>query len=254
MPAYRLLASAFFFLSGAALLTEAARGADFRVENAVFADGQSQPQSQGVTIFHAGLVYDFLLNEPAEVIVFDQAHRRFVLFSVNRQMRSEISMADVQAFVSRVRQRLAGYPDANYKWLSDPAFEESFDRQSAELTLKSSSISYTAEVQATDSAVAAQYREFSDWYAQFNHALNPAKSWPPFPRMRLNEALQRYQGVAKEVHLSAALDPNKPPIKITSRHQLVLQLDASDMNRLAKLRDYEQSFKSVSFADYRKGK
>jgi hypothetical protein len=106
---------------------------------------------------------------------------------------------------------------------------------------------------STAPAVAAQYREFSDWYAQFNHMVNPA-SWPPFPRMKLDEAIERNQGVAKEVHLSAALNPNDTPIKITSRHQLVLQLDASDTNRIAKAREYLQSFADVSFAEYRKGK
>ena len=126
------------------------------------------------------------------------------------------------AFVNRAKQRLAGHPNPNIKWLADPSFEESFDRESSELTLKSPSITYQAQVQATDPAVAAQYREFSDWYAQFNHALNP-KSWPPFPRMMLNEAIERHQGVAKEVHLTAVLSPQDAPIKITSRHQLALR-------------------------------
>ena len=128
MPAYRVLAAALFFFSGTALLTEAAQAADFRVDNRVFVEGQSQPQSQGVTIFHEGLVYDFL-NEPAEVIVFDKAHRRFILLDLARHVRSEISTDDVQAFVDRVKQRLAGHPNPNVKWLADPSFEESFDRE-----------------------------------------------------------------------------------------------------------------------------
>ena len=101
--------------------------------------------------------------------------------------------------------------------------------------------------------MAAQYREFSDRYAQFNLALNP-KSRPPFPRMMLNEAIERHQGVAKEVHLTAALSPKDAPIKITSRHQLAAQLDAADMNRVAEAREYLRSFPSVSFREYRQGK
>ena len=192
-------------LSGRGSRPEAAQAADFRVDNTVYVEGQSQPQSQGVTIFHQGLVYDFL-DEPAEVIIFDKAHRRFILLDITRHVRSEISIDDVQTFVNRVKQRLSGHPNPNVKWLADPSFEESFDRESSELTLKSPSITYQAQVQATDPAVAAQYREFSDWYAQFNLALNP-KSWPPFPRMMLNEAIQRHQGVAKEVHLDRSLGP-----------------------------------------------
>ena len=127
MPAYRVLAAAMFLLFGTTL-SEAAQAADFRVENTVFVEGQSQPQSQGVTIFHEGLVYDFL-NEPAEVIIFDKAQRRFILLDVGRHVRSEISADDVQRFVERVKQRLSGHPNPNIKWLADPSFEESFDRQ-----------------------------------------------------------------------------------------------------------------------------
>ncbi len=252
MPTYRVLATAMFFFSATALATEAARAADFSVDNTVFVEGQSQPQSQGVTIFHEGLVYDFL-NEPSEVIVFDQAHRRFILLDLSRRLRSEISTGDVQAFVNRAKQRLAGHPNPNIQWLADPSFQETFDHPSSELTLKSDSITYQARIQATDGAVAAQYREFSDWYAKFNHTLNP-KSWPPFARMMLNEAIQRRQGVAKEVHLTAILNPKAAPIKVSSRHQLAAELDSADMNRLAEVREHLQNFRSVSLGEYRQGK
>ena len=206
MPTYRVLATALFLCFGTPLMIRAVRAADFRVDNAVYAEGQSQPQSQGVTIFYEGLVFDFL-NDPAEVIVFDKAHRRFILLNISRRVRSEISIDDVQAVVDRVKQRLAGHPNPNVKWQIDPSFEESFDRENSLLTLKSPSITYQAQLQTTDPAVAAQYHEFSDWYTQFNLALNPT-SRPPFPRMMLNEAIERHKGVAKEVHLIAALSPN----------------------------------------------
>jgi hypothetical protein len=252
MPTYRLLATALFLFSSTALVPAAARAADFRVDNSVFVEGQSQPQSQGVTLFHEGLVYDFL-SEPAEVIIFDKAHRRFILLDLSRHVRSEISTADVQTFVNRAQQRLSGHPNPHIKWLADPSFEESFDRDNSELTLKSPSITYQVRLQTTDAAVAAQYHEFSDWYAKLNHTLNP-KSRPPFPRMMLDEAIDRHQGVAKEVHLTAALGAKDLPLKITSRHQLAVELDADDMNRVAKVRDYLRSFPSVSLSEYRQGK
>jgi len=252
MPTYRVLTAVLILFSGTALVTEAAQSADFRVDNAVFVDGQSQSQSQGVTIFHEGLVYDFL-NEPAEVIVFDKAHRRFMLLDISRHVQSEITIDDVQAFVNRVKQRLSGHPNPNVKWLADPTFEESFNRENSELTLKSTSMTYLVQLQATVPAVAAQYHEFSDWYAQFNFALNQA-SRPPFPRMMLNEAIDRYKGVAKEVHLTAALNPKGAPTKITSRHQLAMQLDSADVNRVDEVRAYLRSFQGVSFREYRQGK
>ncbi len=252
MPTYRVFAVVLFLFFAAPLASMAARAADFRVDNAVYAEGQSQPQSHGVTIFHEGLVYDFL-DEPAEVIVFDKAQRRFTLLNISRRVRSEISVDEVKTFVDRARQRLSGHPNPNVRWLADPLFAESFDAENSELTLKSPSITYQARVQATDPGVAARYHEFSDEYAQFNHVLNP-KSWPPFARMMLNDAIERHKGIAKEVHLSATLNPNDVLIKINSRHELTAQLASADRSRVAKAREYMRSFQAVSFAEYRQTK
>jgi len=251
MSAYRLL-SAAVVVSCSTLVGVAACGADFRVENAVFAEGKSQPQSQGVTIFQEGLVFDFL-DEPAEVIVFDKAHRRFIFLDASRHVRSEISVDDVQNFINRVKQRLSGQTNPNFRWLADPSFDESFDREHAELTLKSPLITYQVQVQATDATVATQYHEFSDWYARLNFVLNP-KSRPPFPRIFLNDAIDRHEGVAKEVHLVAASSLKDVPVKITSHHQLSTQLDSTDTNRVAEARKHLQSFRSVSFREYRQEK
>ena len=275
MSAYRVLAAALFFFSGAVLVTEAARAAqsmvqekqaaadrapvteavpaaNFRVENTVLVVGQSRPQSQGVTIFHEGLVYDFL-TDPAEVIVFDKAQRRFLLLDLGRHVRSEISTEYVQEFVNRAQRRLSGDPDPNVRWLAEPSFEETFNHENSQLTLRSSSITYQVRLQTTDAAVAAQYREFSDWYAKFNHVFNP-KSRPPFPRMMLNAAIARRQGIAKEVHLTTTLSAKAAPVKVGSRHQLVMELDTVDKNRVAEVRDYLGTFPTVSLTEYRQAK
>ena len=249
MSMNRLLVAACACCFGVLVAAQPAPAADFRVENAVYVEGQSQPQSQGVTIFHQGVVYDFL-TEPPEVIVFDKAHRRFLLLDINHRRWSEISTDDVRAVADRVKQRLAGHPNPKSRWLVNPTFEESFDRDSAELTLKSDSLTYRAKLQTTEPAVAAQYHEFSDWYTQFNLALNPS-SRPPFPRMMLNEAIERHESVAKEVHLTANVGPNDAQLKIASRHELATELSANDLKRLEEVRHDLQSFQAVSLREYR---
>ena len=198
MPAQSSARCGTVFLSGSMLLPHAARAADFRVDNSVFVEGESQPQSKGVTIFHAGLVYDFL-SDPAEVIVFDKSNQRFILLDNARRVQSDITTDDVEATVDRVKQRLAGQPNPSSRWLVAPTFETTFDKVKSELTLASESLTYRAVVQPADAAVAAQYHEFSDWYTKFNLAMNPS-SRPPFPRMVLNEAIELHKGVAKEAH------------------------------------------------------
>ena len=220
MTAYRIFAVALFLVSGTAM-AGGGPAANFRVENSVFVDGQPQPQSQGVTIFHDGLVYDFL-NDPAEVIVFDKPHRWFTLLDVSRHLRSDISIDDVEGFANRVKQRLSGRPQANVKWLADPSFEESFHAENAELTLKSPALTYQAQVQATATAVAFEYREFSDWYA-IQLCPQPEIA-AAVPAMLLNAAVERHQGIAKEVRLTTGGGPKELPVKISSRHQLALHL------------------------------
>jgi hypothetical protein len=252
MPAYRMLAVSLLSFSTLAFAAGWILAGDFRMDNAVYVEEHSLPQSQGVTIFHAGVVYDFL-NEPAEILVFDKAHRRFVLLDTTRHLRSEISMDDVQNFIDRVKQRLSGHSNPTVRGLADPAFEESFDSQGSELLLKSPAITYRVHVANTTPEVAAQYHEFSDWYAKFNAALNPSAR-PPFARLMLNEALDRHQGVAKDVCLSTTLGSKETPAKITSRHHLAGQLDATDLGRLNEAEESMRSFQRVPFRDYRQGR
>jgi hypothetical protein len=249
MPTCRSTLAVLLFLAAAALSEAAAHAADFRIVNAVYVADQIQPQSQGVTIFQNGLVYDFL-NDPGEVIVFDKARERFLLLDSARHVRSEISMDDVQDVVNLEKQWLAGSQNPNVKWMSDPKFDESFSSESSSLILKSRALTYQVQVQVTEPAVAAQYREFSDWYANFNLALD-RKSRPPFPRLVLNEAIEHHKGIAKEVQLTADLGA-KGQVKITSRHQLTMGLDAVEQHRIAEAQRNLKDFQSVTFQEYQR--
>jgi hypothetical protein len=243
---------AFLLLSTSLLLVVPVQAADFRVDNSVFVEGQSQPQSRGVTIFCDGLVYDFL-TEPAEVIVFDKPHRRFLVLDLTRHVQCQLNIDDVKGFVDRVKQKLAGHNSPKTRWLAAPTFDESFDRENSRLTLSNPTLTYDVQLQATGTEIAVQYREFSDWYAQFNFVLNPAAR-PPFPRMILNEAIERNKGVAKEVHLSTNLGASGSTMKVTSRHELATQLDSTDQNRVSETREFMQNFQRVSFREYRERK
>jgi hypothetical protein len=248
MPSRRLFVATLLVISGI-VLAAPAHAADFRVENTVLVEGEAKPQSQGVTIFHNGAVYDFLTN-PAEIIVFDGPHGRFVLLDLARRVQSELLTDDVAAFVNRAKTSLSGPRNPpRIRWLAEPKFDETFDNQAAELTLRSESMTYQVQLLATGPEVAAQYRQFSDWYAQFNHVLNP-QSRPPFPRMVLNAAMERNHGIAKEVRLTSNFAQSPTPTKVTSRHELAGQLDSSAKNRIAEAREAMKSFQHVSLKEY----
>jgi hypothetical protein len=243
------LISAALFASALIAASPSSRAADFRVNNAVYVEAESRPQCQSTTIFHAGLVYDFLAD-PAEIIVFEKQHGRFVLLDTGRHVQSELSTEEVDAFINHAKRRLAEVKNpAEIRWLADATFDETFDSQTSQLTLRSECMTYEVQLLATGPDVAAQYRDFTDWYAQFNHMINP-DSRPPFPRMMLDAALERNHGIAKEVRLTSNFAKNHPPVKITSRHELAGQLDAADKKRVAEAQDDMKTFKQVSLKEY----
>ncbi len=226
-----------------------AAAADFRVENAVYIGEEPHAQSQGVTIFYGVVVYDFL-KDPAEIMVFDKAHGRFVLLDTARRVQCELSTDEVQEFVERAKKLLSTPKNpAQMRWLANPAFVETFDSQTSELTLRNDWMTYQVQLLTPGPDVAAEYREFSDWYAKFNHVLNP-QSRPPFPRMMLDAAMERNHGIAKEVRLTTNFSKSPKPTKITSRHELTGQLDASDKKRVAEAREAMKGFQRVSVQEY----
>jgi hypothetical protein len=230
-----------------------ALGDDFRVDNRVYANGQTKPESRSTTIFSGGIVYDYL-EEPAEVIVFEKAAGRFVLLSVGRQVRAELTTDEVSAFNARLKQRATSHSDPLIAFLGDPKFVEQFDPPAGRLTLNSPVMTYEVLlVSAGGPSVAEQYREFSDGYAQLNTVLNPG-SRPPFARLALDEAMARRQSLAREVKLTVRQQQPAGIRRTTvrSEHDLVLKLGADDLKRVAKTRDQMRTFKPVKFEEYSK--
>ena len=251
MLACRLFVASLLIASAiaTAIAPAPAHAADFRVENAVYVDGDPQPHDQSVTIFNNGLVYD-CLRDPAEIFVFDKPHGRFVLLDLTRHVQCEVAIDDVKKFIEQTKKMLARPKNPPQEhWLAEPAFDETFDNQASVLTLRNEWMTYQVQLLPTGPDVAAEYREFSDWYAQFNHVLNP-ESRPPFPRMMLNAAMDRNHGIAKEVRLTSNFAKTPTPVKVTSRHELAGQLDASDTKRVAEAHEGMKTFQKVAIGVY----
>lgn len=251
----RTLAAVIGSLIGCAAVLADARtsaGEDFRVDNKVFFGSHKTADSQSTTIFHDGMVYDYL-ERPAEVIVFDKAGKRFVMLDTDRRIRAELSTHAVESFVEQLQQSAARHPDPFIQFHSAPKFEEKFDASASELTLSSPWIIYRLVLKQVDSReIAAQYREFCDWYARLNTILNPG-SKPPDARLVVNESLGRHQAIAREVYLTMTLKKGFPPkrVKIRSEHQLIRQVTKADLDRVTQTRQFMDIFKPVSFEQYR---
>lgn len=226
---------------------------DFRVENQVFFGDREEPDSRSTTIFHNGVVYDYL-DKPPEVIVLDQQRGRFVLLDMGRRVRAELTTHEVAAFTEQLQRRAKAQADPFIQFLAAPKFHEQFDQPSAELTLSSPWMTYRLLlVDAQSRAISRQYREFSDWYARLNTLLSPG-SRPPFARLLVNAALAKREAIAREVHLTLTPEKGFPPKRITmhSRHRLARRLVEADLDRVAQTRQFMEIFKPVTFEQYRR--
>ena len=228
-------------------------GDDFRIENQVFVGGQKEPRIRSTTIFHHGLVYDYL-EDPAEVTIFDQQHGRFVLLDLTRRIKTELTTKQVLDFTERLKQWAQGQSDPFLRFLGDPHFDIQFDDESGELTLTSPWMTYrltTGEVQSA--ATSRQYREFSDWYCRLNTMLNPGAR-PPFSRIAVNSALQEQERFAQAVHLT--IKPSDgllaKRLSVRSEHRLIGQLVESDRKRVAQTDQFIAMYTSVDFRDYQR--
>jgi hypothetical protein len=101
-----------------------------------------------------------------------------------------------------------------------------------------------------DMAMAHQCRDFLDWCARLQIALEPGAR-PPQARMALNAAIAKHQAVARQVELT--YERGGTTVRVRSEHSLVPRLAAKDLADIGTARAAMETFKQVEFAEYRKG-
>ena len=228
-------------------------GEDFRVDNAVYSADQKEPPSESTTVFHAGVVYDFM-KTPAETVVFDSIAGRFVLLNLTQKTRTELTTTEVAAFVDRLQPLAAKSPDPLVKFLAEPKFQERADENVSELTLSSTLVNYRIVLSREASPETVnQYHDFCDWYARLNALLVPG-SRPPFGRLIVNAALAQRQATASQVSLTMSSGKGLTPkhTTIRSEHRIVRPLTQADLEQVTQTSEFMTSFKPVSFEQYRK--
>jgi len=224
---------------------------NFRIDNTVSVGQQSAPTSESTTIFHDGLVFDFM-KSPAETVVFDKSAGRFTLLHRTHRKQADLTTTEITSFLMRLRQKAVDGKDPLARFLAAPKFREGWDEAAGELTLDSPLLSYriTLSTEAGPNA-AEQYHDFCDWYARLNAMLVPG-SLPPFGRLVANAAMAQRQSTASRVVLTIQPGDDSKPTVIRSEHKLSLSLDSADLDRLAQARRDLANFKRIDFNKYRK--
>lgn len=231
------------------LMTTTATAQDFRIESEITLDDEKQPVSENLTLFAAGIVYDFSLVGPKEITIFDPRREQFVLLDVERKMRLTLSNDQILQMNAAIRTA----SNDRDPFFFDPKFEESFDEDDRSLTLSNERIQYAAQGSVPDEeATILQYRQFADWYARLN-ATRPG-TMPPFARLELNRAMAARGIVPEQVRLTIYPKHRflSRKTEAKSKHLFVWQLSNTDRTRIEKANHYRATFDEVSFRTYRR--
>ena len=226
---------------------------DFRVESTVFANKQKEPVSRSSTVFHAGVIYDYLADPP-RTAVLDKARGRFILLDTNRHEKAELTLNDIAAAVTSLRGMAEKSPNAFLKFVANPKFDPKLNDETGELVFASPALTYRIKtVSAPSPEVAQQYRDFLDWTARLNAIMTP-EAPPPFARLVVNEEVAgrnlMSESVEREIPQQLALAGRG--LTMRSEHVLTWRLLQKDHDQIAQTGSQMASFKLVPFADYRR--
>ena len=217
-----------------------APGDDFRIETKVYAGKGKEPASRNTTLFRAGFVYDYL-SDDGQVVVFDPARGRFIVLDPPRKLKAEVKTDRVRKLVDSLHDLAARSGSAAVRFAADPRFAVDFSAD-GDLALTSQHIKYRLKtIPAATPEAAAQYREFSDWYARFNTMANPG-SPPPFPRLAVNAELGERGLVPTEVQFATR------SVTLRTEHYVSWRLLEGDHRRIAETANQLATFEEMSSA------
>lgn len=217
--------------------------ADFRVDSQVVLRGEKQPLSKNATLFYKGSIYnyDYTLQE---VTVLEPQNKRFLLLNPAREQQTQVSFAVMSDFIAGVHVEAKKSPSEFIRLLAEPKFEQSFDRETAILSLSNKYMEYQlTSVAPPRRQMAAQWAEFSDWRAQLDTLTNPG-GMPPFARLYVNSLLKSSGRIPGEVVLTLRITDGEPVV-FRRIHEPRWKLQKADLQTLQQIEQMMQSFPEV---------
>ncbi|MCY2962778.1 MAG: hypothetical protein NT069_03855 [Planctomycetota bacterium] len=202
---------------------------------------QSVPVSRTTTLFHAGKVYD-ALDAGERMTVYEPAHNRFLILDGSRQLRTEVTTAEISGLIRSAERSAQEYIDGKGK-SSDigrvpllqfqlaPDFTESVDDRAPSMRLNGSGALYEVKcVEPESEEYVKSYLEYADWAARLNYVVH-AHAPLPGPRLALDESLRRHGWLPVEVVLQSR-QKNGPHLR--AEHVYVWKLDEFDRKLITK--------------------
>jgi len=224
-------------------------------------NGKPKVVARSLTIWHAGKVYDYMVNVD-ELVIYDPIQRRFTIISSQHNMACTLDFSELKQHQKVARNQAKEYLEElseteatqQAKLIAfqlDPKFRIEFTPGENRLACKSPQLSYVAEtIPAPNEDIAKAFRQYADWSSQLNFVLH-GKSLMPAARLRLNEELEKQNLIPIKVTLTLADAANS---KLSAEHSINWELEKHDRFRITEwkhlLQDGELKF--VSFQEYQR--
>ncbi len=276
MPnALRLLFAAVALIAGQADHLRAAGGPEepaafpeavtLRVETELFVGDETEPVASSLTLFDAGVAWDFLevrggcdpdaadeQLELVEIVLQDPARERVVVIDPRRDLKTEIPLIRLERLSVSLATWARSSDDRLVRWAGGPDFSGGFTEEEDRIELAGPRVRYAvAHAEADSPAVARTYRRFADTAILLKALLQPG-GIPPFPRLAVNRRLEAAGTIPSEVTLE--IDPRTPLLpgseRLRSVHKTHPQLIVSDRQRIEEARATMASAEMVDLAGY----
>jgi hypothetical protein len=242
---------------GACPFAAPAPAQDFRIDTEIFVGDDKEPAAETLTIFAQGMIYDFLLTEPAEMTMLDTVRGRFTLMDPARRVKCGLGTLEVHDQTLALATHATQSRDALFAFAAKPQFEtkvEDYEENGQLLTrimLKGKPLEYAIVAREPErpEAVTA-FRYFADEFAQLNSLR--AGNLPAGARLEVNQALFDRKLIPVEVTRTiSASNPLGKKIVVKSRHLVNWSLSGEDRKKIDRAGTALAEFKSVSFEEYR---
>lgn len=234
-------------------------GQEFRMDTDVFVGKEKEPIAQTLTIFTGSRVYDFMLTQPREIVVWDSQRGTFTLLDEEQKRKAVVTSHEVIDYAFAVKTQANEQPESLFAFASNPKFTESAEEiQDNSLTLTrvvldSPQLRYEAKGQQPKFPQAVkEYNLFATWYARLN-ATRPG-NLPPEARIALNRALADRGLIPIEVlrTITASGRIGNKKLELRSHHLVNWTLSGEDQKKMERADDAMAKFSLVSFDEYTK--
>ena len=227
---------------------------DFRVNSRISRNEDKDSIMEGKTLFHDGVVYDFL-GRFQEVAVFNFETGRVYLLDLKNKKKTVVTMDQIQENTAKLQEWGAAQSHQEVKNYIAPKFEVNInkDAEPEEYTFKSLMLVYhVVPTKPGSPEMLEAYQRFADMSCQFNLMLSPGVR-TLFGRMEVNKTLFRAGRLVARLQVDVTFPKGLFFQKETyfSTLQYLPRLVESDLASIRQIDEYLATFSEVSLAEYK---